>query len=171
MVKDVFQACIFEGEPVVLGFESGNEVIIIGCSVIKIDPLNRLLVVKQDSIITCENKRRCKRYPLSLYGDVISENSRKKHIVIIKDLSESGIRIFSKESFTIGQNIELNIYAESSMIFLKCTITRVLQNTFFFEYGLQIKYESVSSINQIKQYINKLALMHERYLNKLKNSR
>lgn len=156
-----------QGDPLVLGSACENEVEITGCNVSEIDTPNSSVLVKLDTMNVSNERRLYKRHPLSSYADIIMDYNRKKATVILKDICEYSLRVFSKADLVTSQLIEINIYTENSVIFIKGSVVRVSSGPVFSEYGIKVKYENYTAANHVKQYIYKLNLQHEQYLSKL----
>lgn len=163
----IFNASMLEEDPIVLGVKRGEETFVFGYNIVEIDVDNKILCVKRDTCLPCENKRLYERFPISLYADVVLEGRRKKVLSIIKDISESGFKIYTKEELQVGQMIELNIYADNAMMFITGWVVRELKKQHHFEYGIRIKYESKSTLQSIRQYIRKIGPEHEQFLYKI----
>jgi hypothetical protein len=128
----------------------------VGGSIKNIFPHKNKIDINIDTITVEAQKRSHERFPVSLYADIIQENSKKRNIVILKDLSFSGIQIHSKVDFNTNSNISMDIYLERNVISINATIIRKVNKIKYFEYGLKINYNNVTTMNFIKDYIQTL---------------
>jgi hypothetical protein len=169
LTRDFPKNSLFENDPIVLGYELNSTVYLLGCDIKSIDIEAGTVSLKIDLMIDIDpNKRRHERYPISLYADLITLDIRKKYTAIIKNLSQYGMLIYSKADLLLNQPIEVNIYTEKDVVFIKGTINRKTVESNYIKYGFEIKYENVKSINLIEGYIKKMKLSYEQQIKKLK---
>lgn len=168
LTKDFAIMNFLEGDPVVIGVESQGDVKIFGCKIVEINIRDEIIEVNIDKIDSEAEQRRHERFPVSLYADVRIKMDRKKHLAAIKDISYYGMLIFSKSEFSLGDEIELDIYMEKNMIFLKCEVLRKIPGDLYNKYGLRIIYQDVNSMNFIKEYLRRLKEAQEDSIRKMK---
>lgn len=157
-----------EGDPVVIGIESKGSVSIYGCEISNINLKDGTIDVSMDKTELGADQRRHERFPVSLYADVRVKREKKKHLATIKDISYYGMLIFSKSDFIVGDKIELDIYMEKNMLFLKCEILRKVSNPVNNKYGIRIIYEDVNAMNFMKEYLRRLKESQEDSIRKMK---
>ncbi|MDP4183438.1 MAG: PilZ domain-containing protein [Bacillota bacterium] len=146
-----------EGDPAVIIINEKDSVINIGCNIIYISPKENLLKLKIDTIEPGSEMRLHERHPVSLYADVRRKGKDKKYIAVIKDMSAFGIKIYSKESFYLNDILQIDLYMQQKIIFLKGIILRKNQHKDLFEYGLRIEYDSYDTLNYIQTFIKNLS--------------
>ncbi len=168
LTKDFTMLNFLEGDPLVFGVESYGEVHLVGCNITRIDCKNNTVEAIIDKVDTGANQRMYERFPVSLYSDIRTKFSKKKHLAIIKDISTYGMLIYCKSDFPIGEQIEVDIYMEKIMVFLKSDIMRKKESTHYIEYGLRIIYEDINSMNFIKEYIRRIKEAQEDSIRKMR---
>lgn len=168
LTKDFAMNSLFEGEPLVIGYSSENKVFLLSCDIETIDIVNSTAVLKPDNDETFVNLRRHERFPISLYADVLTLDSRKKHVVIIKDLSQYGMLIYSKSDFQLNEFVEINVFTEKDVVFIKGSIMRKIEGPNYKKYGLMITYQNLKSINLIEGYLKRLKFSYEQQIRKMK---
>jgi len=146
-----------EGDPAVITIKEQNSVIKIGCNVTSIDSRKNIVVFQIDTIEPGSELRLHERKPVSLYADIRKRGKDKKHLATIKDISIFGLKIYTKESFSVNDILEIDMYMQPKVIFLKAVILRKKSHEDFFEYGLRIEYERFETLNFIKDYIKGLS--------------
>lgn len=156
LTKDFAILNFLEGDPVVFGIETEGQVHIIGCNITKIDSKDETVEVAVDKVDSGADQRRYERFPVSLYADARTKLSKKKHLVVIKDISYYGMFIYCKSDFFTGDQIEIDIYMEKKMMFLKGEVVRKIESTHYNKYGLRIIYEDVNAMNYMKEYLRRL---------------
>lgn len=156
LTKDFAVLNFFEGDPVVLGYEQDGQVYILGCTIHKIRPKDNSVELKIDKVDSSADQRQYERYPVSLYGDIRARYGSKKYLVTIKDISYYGMLVYSKTELQINDLVEVDIYMDKNIVFLKGNIVRKMQTPHHFEYGLTIVYDDKNSINLMKEYIKRL---------------
>jgi hypothetical protein len=168
LIKGLASMNFNKGDPAVFGIESRGEVKVFGSDISAINTKEDIVVLNVDKDQPDSDRRQCERYPVSLYSDLVIRDSRKKHLAIIKDMSYHGMKIYTKEDTDIQQQVELNIYMDKSMMFLKANIMRKVKSADYIEYGLGIVYEDTSSLNTMKEYMKRLQLEQEESIRKLR---
>ncbi|HOV24788.1 MAG TPA: PilZ domain-containing protein [Pseudobacteroides sp.] len=146
-----------EGDPAVITIKEQDNIIKIGCNVISIDSRRNILKFQIDTIEPGSELRLHERKPVSLYADIRKRGKDKKHLATIKDISIFGLKIYSKESFSVNDILEIDLYMLQKVIFLKAVILRKISHEDYFEYGLRIEYERFETLNFIKDYIKSLS--------------
>lgn len=169
LTKDFAIMNFLEGDPVVIDMELQDEVEIFGCKISTICVEDATIEVIVDKIDTEAEQRKHERFPVSLYADVRVKMGRKKHLATIKDISYYGMLIFSKSDFFVGDEIDLDIYMEKRIIFLKCEILRKVSNSVYNKYGLRIIYEDVNSMNFVRDYLKRLKEAQKESVRKMRD--
>lgn len=146
-----------EGDPAVIMIKEQNNIINIGCNVTSIESKANIIKLRIDTIEPGSELRLHERKPVSLYADVRKKGKDKKYIAIIKDISAFGLKIYSKESFYVNDVLQIDLYMQQKIIFLKAVILRKIPHKDFFEYGMRIEYESYETLNFIQTYIKSLS--------------
>ena len=168
LTKDFTMLNFLEGDPLVFGVESYGEVHLVGCNITRIDCKNNTVEAIIDKVDTGANQRMYERFPVSLYSDIRTKFSKKKHLAIIKDISTYGMLIYCKSDFPIGEQIEVDIYMEKIMVLLKSDIMRKKEITHYNEYGLRIIYEDINSMIFIKEFIRRIIEAQEDSIRKMR---
>lgn len=170
LTKDFAVMNFLEGDPVVLCYEINDEVNVYGCNIEKIHIREDIVELSIDKVdLNAVNQRYHERFPVSLYADICAKDSRKKQLATIKDLSYYGMLIYSKADVQLNEQLEVDIYMEKTIIFLKGNVVRKVQKENFIEYGLGIVYEDGHSLNFMKDYIKRLKEDQEELIRRLKN--
>lgn len=169
-VEDVTLLNCSEGDPIVLGSEFENEVYISSCTILKMEKPENIIKLKIDSYETAANKRLFVRFPLSVYAEAQIGQSQKKHLAVVKNISFSGMLIYSKTDFPLYQELKFHIHAGVS-IHLKVTIIRKVKETYNYEYGLKIVYTDVHTPNLLKKYLLFLKKEQEDFIKKFKDEK
>ena len=156
LAKDFAVMNFQQGDPVIFGIDNMGDMLIFGCNITKIRTKEDIIEFSIDKLEPGAENRQVERYPVSMCADVRTKNDNKKHLAAIKDMSYYGMLVYSKLDIPPNENIEVDIYMDKSMIFLKAVVNRKTQTPYHFEYGLGIKYEDSSSLNYMKDYIKRL---------------
>jgi len=156
LIKQYSTMNFLEGDPVVIVIKEGEAVINIGCNVTSINSKSNSITLKIDSIEPGSEMRLHERHPVSLYADVRLKGKDKKYIAVVKDLSHFGIKIYCKESFHINDVLQIDLYLQQKMVFLKGIILRNVSHSYFNEYGLRIEYESYDTLYFVQNFIKNL---------------
>ncbi|AEV67803.1 PilZ domain-containing protein [Acetivibrio clariflavus] len=169
LLEDIALLNCSQGDPLVLGSESENEIYISSCTILNLNKDQNTIEMKIDSYETTTNKRLFVRFPVSLYAEARIGESQKKHLAIVKNISYSGMMIFSKADFPLYQELKFEIHAGSGIkINLKATVIRKVKEAYNFEYGLKIIYTDVHTPNLLKKYLMLLKKEQEESIKKFK---
>ncbi|MCX8129248.1 MAG: PilZ domain-containing protein [Clostridia bacterium] len=168
LTKDFALMNFLEGDPIVFGYELEGQIFVYGGNISCINNNESIVELNVDKVEEGAEKRQYERYPVSLYADMRERVSRKKYLATIKDISYYGIKIYSKSDIELKQELEIDIYMDKNMLFLKATVLRKNMLGKFFEYGMGIHYEDTNSINAMKEYIKRLINEQEEAIRKLR---
>ena len=172
LVEDITLLNCSQGDPLVLGSELENEVYISSCTILGIDKEQNTIEMKIDNCETTTNKRLFVRFPVSLYAEARIGESQKKHLAIVKNISYTGMMIFSKMDFPLYQELKFEIHAGSGVIIhLKANIIRKVKDTYNYEYGLKIVYTDVHTPTLLKKYLLLLKKEQEESIRVFKESK
>lgn len=157
LVKQFAFLDFLEGDPAVIIIKEREKVYNIGCNIISIKPKENILVLRIDSLEPEAEQRRHERHPVSLYADVRLKGKDRKYIAIVKDISFFGMKIFCKESFDLDETLQMDLYMQQKIIFIRAIVLRKTAYPHYYEYGLRIEYDNYDTLNYIKMYIKNLS--------------
>lgn len=172
--KELCIVNFLEGDPAVIGIEQENDdpaksnVQMLGCTITNIFKKDGIIEVFIDQLEEEANQRRHERFPVSIYADVRLRMDRKKHLAIIKDISYYGMLILCKSEFSVGDELDFDIYMENTMAFLKCEVIRKVVDPVYNKYGLRVIYEDINSMNFVKEYLRRLKEAQEDSMRNIK---
>jgi len=156
--KECMNSVFTPGDPVVVAYDNGNAAEIKGGRIIDYDKNEGMLSFMEDEYDEEKIKMRSfTRFPVSLYADykVVEEPGHKKYFALVKDISEFGLMVYSKESHFKGLRLNMDIYLYREILNLTAEIVRKVEYDGYFEYGLRIKHNGPSVFTQIKNYVKK----------------
>jgi hypothetical protein len=153
--KEALKAAFSKGDPLVVAYKAENAVEIIGGRLTDYDLKNEQIAFFADLPDEGVNLRSYERYPVSLYADFKPVEGGKKCFALVKDISEHGILIYSRESFFKGQRLNIDIFLSRDIITLTAEIARKTEHPDCIEYGLKIRHNGPAVFNQIKNYVKK----------------
>ncbi len=162
-----------KGDPVILamlGYD--GELQLYGGRVIAItlNNDNYLIFSKRIKAESAELKRReFFRYPASLLADVKLTGTSNWEDACIIDISYSGMRIYSKGNYEIGDILELNLFLSNNILTFEAVVARKTKSFNRNEYGIQIINKERSNLyitkNKIYQVLkDENALIHKHLL-------
>lgn len=146
-----------KGDPVILamlGYD--GELQLYGGRVIAItlNNDNYLIFSKRIKADSAELKRRkFFRYPASLLADVKLTGTSNWEDACIIDISYSGMRIYSKGNYEIGNILELNIFLSNNILTFEAVVARKTKSFNRNEYGIQIINKERSNLYITKNKI------------------
>ena len=156
-----------EEDPIVLGFELEDKVHIASCNILHIHKEERKLVLKIDNIEVLANKRLSERFPVSFHSDIKIGEAKTKYIAIVKNISVTGMMIYSKSDFPLYQKLKIRINIGVKIV-LSAIIVRKVKESDNFEYGLKIVYTDTNTPGLLKKYLLALKREQEEFVRKIK---
>ncbi|MCX8131068.1 MAG: PilZ domain-containing protein [Clostridia bacterium] len=159
---------LFEGDPIVLTFETGGEVYNISCTLHEVNTKQAAIKLKVDNIEQMAEKRKSERYPVSLYADVRLKGYSKKETATIRNMSSDGMMICTKAKFELENELELDLYIDNSLIFLIAQVIWKINGKHNIEYGLRSLYPNLNAKNVVKRHLQNLKDEQDRFLRNLK---
>jgi hypothetical protein len=156
-LADEISFSLHKGDPVVIGILVEHNIEILGGSVVNIiynnDSLKSLLILTDNKRVPFERRKHI-RLPTSLYC-VISKDNIIISEACIKDISYSGLRIYTNSQFEIDDQVDINIFFLDETGQLKCSFVRKANRYDKMEYGLNIIHdkESMELIERITESI------------------
>ncbi len=149
--------CFIKGDPVILAMLGcDDELQLYGGRVIAITLNNDNYIIFSKKVITnsAELKRReFLRYPVSLLADVKLRGTSNWSDACIIDISYSGMRIYSKGNFEIGDTLELNMFLSNNILKFEAVVARKTKSFNREEYGIQIINKERSNVFITKNII------------------
>lgn len=167
LTNDFAKINLLEGDPIVCGIQKENVVYTYGCTIVKIRAKDKFIELTIDSINTSENKRQHERFPVSLYADIKFKDTIKNQLATIKDLSYYGVSLLTKVELNHNEIIELDIYIDKLVIFVKGNIVRRINHENWIEYGISMVYDDISTLNEMKEYVKELKKKQEESIREL----
>lgn len=151
-IKKIFTIKINKNENVGAEMTKGDPVLIGILGERNIFQVNGGYVVgatpNEDSYLLCSNevvniakeldKRQYERYPVSLLSDIKLFDSGKRDSACIKDISYSGMGLYSESDLSINDSIEVTIYLNNSVTRFDGVVMRREVTFGRNEYGIQI---------------------------------
>ncbi len=155
--KECAKATFLAGDPIVTSYEADAKVYIRGGRVLDYNRRDELLEYAEDVFDEGSRLRSYERFPVSLYADyrVAETLGNKKHLALVKDISDYGLMIYSKESHFKGLTLIMDIYLTRDILSLNAEIVRKVEHEDYFEYGLKIKHNGPIVFNHIKTFVKK----------------
>lgn len=163
------EADIIKGDPVLIGILSNPDNFVInGGSVVAATPKENSYIICSQNVewLSSDKERReFDRYPTSFLADIKLVGTTKRAAACIKDISYSGMCIFSTEDFEIEDNIDINLYFSNNVLTFEGTIKRKSKCFGRCEYGIQLVHRDKNSMyvaqNQVATLIqNERDLMY-----------
>ena len=164
--KEALKASFLKGDPLVVAYEAGDTVEIIGGRLADYDPVNEQISFIADKMEDGTDQRFYERFPVSLYADFKLVEGGRKCFALVKDISEHGLLIYSKDAFFKGQRLNMDIFLTRDIMSLTAEIIRRVDYKDYIEYGLKIRHSGPSVFNHIKNFVKKAQEEHVLRFNK-----
>ncbi len=155
--KECMKSAFFTGDPIVIAYEADSRVHIRGGRVLAFNRKDELLEFSEDEFDEDSRMRSYERFPVSLYADyrVAEIPGNKKCLALVKDISDYGLMIYSRESHFKGLTLLMDIYLARDILSLTAEIVRKVERDGYIEYGLKIKHNGPAVFNRIKAFVKK----------------
>lgn len=141
---------IIKGDPVLIGTLDNDESLhVSGGSIVGITKQgNKYIICSNEMELLSKEveKRQYDRYPASLHGEIKLVNSIKREILCLKDVSYSGMGIYSSGDFSINDSVEVSIYLSNSVAIYDGAVMRKTTNHGRNDYGIQIIHRDKNSM-------------------------
>lgn len=147
---------ILKGDPVLIGILHGEDMEINGGSIVGVTPQEDQFIICSNEIVKMAkefDKREYDRYPASLLGDIKLIDSSKREAACIKNISYSGIGIYSTGDFEENDVVEITVYLSNNVSKYDGTIMRKAKVYGRNEYGIQIIHRDKNSIEITKNQL------------------
>lgn len=148
---------IIKGDPILIGVLNDDENLrMIGGNVVGATPQDEKYIICFNEVINIPkelDKRGYDRYPVSLLGDIKVMDTNKRDTACIKDISYSGMCIYSTGDFSINDIVEVTIYLSSNVSKFDGTIMRKATVYGRNEYGIQIIHRDKNSMEATKNLL------------------
>ena len=165
LTKDFATFNFFEGDPVAVGFESGGEIYITGCTMVSVNLKQSTTSLKLGAMEQITGKRKNERFPVSIYAAVREKGSVSNHTAVVKNISIDGIMFCSKVDFSLDRNLEIELYPDGKAIFLNSKIIWRVNNQHSFEYGVEIIYKGRRITEQFRNLTQQLKKEQQSLIN------
>lgn len=140
-------------DPVVVFIPLDNTYYIKSGDVDYIDPKQELTVIKLDMTVNMKDRRVYKRYPAYQFCEVREVFTKKKGTAILKNISNNGMLLVSKNDFQLGDAIETSICVGAAIYFIEGKIVRAIKGNEYGKYGVVVKKSDVASIKNIREFM------------------
>lgn len=163
-------AGIIKGDPVLIGMIGESDIVRInGGIVIGAAPENdKYIICSNENINIAKEfeKREYERYPVSIFGDIKTIDLNKRENACIKDISYSGMCIYSTGDFNVNDIVEVTLYLNNNVTRFDGTIIRRGLNFGRNEYGIQIMHRDKIAMDAAKSLIFNLLQSENELINR-----
>lgn len=155
--KECQKATFLEGDPLVTAYELDEKPVIKGGRVLEYKRYESLLAYREDVPDEGSRLRSYERHPVSLYADyrVADTMGHRKYFALVKDISDYGLMVYSKEEHFKGHRLNFDIYLARDILSLTAEIVRKVDHGGYYEYGLKIRHNGPIVFNQIRNFVRK----------------
>ncbi len=155
--KESMKTVFLAGDPIVTAYEWDSRVFVRGGRILEFKMRDEILVYSEDEPDEGSRMRSYERFPVSFYADyrIAEAMGNKKHLAFVKDISDHGLLIYSKESHFKGLTLIMDIYLTRDVLSLTGEIVRMVEHDGYYEYGLKIKHNGPIVFNHIKNFVKK----------------
>lgn len=140
--NDTHEAEIIKGDPVLIGLIKGEDDLQVngGCVVGATPEDDKYIIVSNKVVQIPKNldKREFERYPTSILADVKSMETNIRETACIKDISFSGMCIYSTGFYEVNDVVEVTLYFSNNVTKFDGTVMRKTITYGRNEYGIQI---------------------------------
>ncbi|RCX17134.1 PilZ domain-containing protein [Anaerobacterium chartisolvens] len=142
-----------EGDPVVIAYNSGGEVIVKGFDVKKLNS-DGTIELDGDELESDANKRLYERIPASYPAEIKAVLGSKRSSAVIKNASKYGMMLYSKADFKVGERLEVIAFMGGELSFMETTAVRKDSMTGYLAYGLRLNVNDTQSVRCSEQLLD-----------------
>jgi hypothetical protein len=148
-------------DPAVYEYEAKGKNLFESCNIEEVNFKNHSydikLPVDTSHINESHEKRKHKRYPVSLYSYIkIGLKKINTSFVLVRNVSREGLLIYSNNELETGENYPLNLHTKESVIFLNGDVKRSFKGNSYNQYGISLKISNTKVTNDMNYFINRL---------------
>lgn len=158
----------FEGDPVVVGFETNSKIYVASCTIEKINLTNSIIQLSVEIVEFVTDKRTSERFPVSFYADIREKESRNVHNAVVKNISLNGLMVCCKSDLPEGMEVEVDVSADKTPIFLDACVIRKAKKENYYEYGFKIINKDNRAQNVLGWYMQVLKEEQEEFVKEIK---
>jgi hypothetical protein len=143
------------GDPVVVYFHADNTYSIKSGDIDYIIYEEETVSIKLDETVKTQmpSRRKFKRYPASQFCVVKEVYTKKRGTAILKNISNHGLLLFSKNDFMVNDVIETSIYFGTTTYFIEGKIVREIEGKEYRGYGILVKNSDFSSLKNTREFM------------------
>jgi hypothetical protein len=157
------------GDHINLNVEKDSLVYLVTARIVNINLHAGLIDLYMKNIIKYKDRRREKRYVVSLYADSWNIGEDKRHLTTIKNIALYGAAICTRGDYKVNTKIVLKICHNNAEFNLTAKVVRSVHERSFTRYGLIFEYDSDETIlNRNKEFIDSLRTEEDDEYMKLK---
>lgn len=148
ITNEIIRSNILNDDRVLISFVDDNhEYLIHGIVEHQQTSFPQFLDVRVTRLEVFEDKRKSRRYAFDAYGNFVDDG--REYVVIVKNVSLTGFRIFTKAALEDGKNLQIKVFIdEDRVILVNVGIVRKKQLLNYYEYGLVILKENEQMVKK-----------------------
>jgi hypothetical protein len=158
---------IIKGDPILIGILRGEEDLQVngGCVVGATPQEDKYIIASNEVIQIPSNldKREFERYPTSILADIKSIETNIRESACIKDISFSGMCIYSTGEYNIDDPVEVTLYLSNNVAKYDGSVVRKSRTYGRNEYGIQILHRDKNAMYSTQNQLANL-MQNEREL-------
>lgn len=143
------------GDPVVVYIPADNTYSIKSGDIDYIINEEEIVSIKLDETgnMQMQSRRKFKRYPASQFCDAKEIYTKKKGTAILKNISNNGLFLVSKNDFKVNDVIEASVYFGTTIYFIEGKIVREIEGKEYRGYGILVKNTDLFSLKNIREFM------------------
>ena len=153
-----FNNHVIKGDPIIFGtIIENNDVKINGGNIISINENDMHLIISPDKSFKIPEKREYERYPVSILGYIKPQKENQKgYYIYVKDMSYSGIRVYSTAELEVKDNVRIDLYLQDNVLNFDGVVIRKAISYGRNEYGIHFIFTTKESMYSIRSYLDRL---------------
>lgn len=143
------------GDPVVVYIPGDNTYSIKSGDIDYIINEEEIVSIKLDEKVNMQmqSRRKFKRYPASQFCGVKEIYTKKNGTAILKNISNYGLFLVSKDDFKVNDVIEASVYYGTTIYFIEGKIVREIEGKEYRGYGICVKNTDLFSLKNIREFM------------------
>lgn len=118
---------------------------------------SKKVVIKIDNVEKYNNERQARRYTVNLCGNIVYDNHEKSGYSTIKDLSESGLSLVTKEHIQLHEEVDVSIVLwKDKVLSVEGKVMRIFKMGHIYKYGIVFEDIDFRSKELLCEFIDEM---------------
>lgn len=156
-----------KGDPVMIGYESYNNIYISRCHMLDYDKSQGMINIQVYLTHEKRNTRYYNRFPVTYKADVRPLGIQNEYQAMVKNIGLGDMMIHTNVDMQVNQVFTINVYADKTKIPLRAIAVRKVKYPDNYEYGVKTIFMDYGSKNAVASIIHTLKEKQRKLMDEL----